>query len=233
MLALRAAVRGLRPAGPLAPVPHQHRRLAPLSTIPTTTPPAATNNHHQPPPPQAAVNFGDTSTAYSTLTTADLVRAYLVFRACGLRPLVAHADAVLRTTYKVLGKSVTEALVKSTFFKHFCAGETAQGIRPRVERLRKAGVGGILDYAAEADVQQMQEGSQAGTTQAYTEGAITCRCVLVGLESWVDYIHGLKAIDRNQPPIDTIHTACTTTRASGAATHTCRHSSSASTRSRT
>lgn len=46
-----------------------------------------------------------------------------------------------------------------------------------MERLRRAGVGGILDFAAEADVQQMASPEQAETTQAYTEGAITCRCV--------------------------------------------------------
>lgn len=134
----------------------------------------ATSARSTPPPP---IDFSDTAAAYSSLATADLVRAYLVFRACGLRPLVTHADEVLRFAYRLLGKTLTEMVVASTFFRHFCAGETAQGIRPRVERLRRAGVGGILDFAAEADVQQMASPAQAETTQAYTEGAITCRCV--------------------------------------------------------
>ena len=45
-----------------------------------------------------------------------------------------------------------EMVVRPTFFGHFCAGEDEQSIRPTVELLQKFGVGGILDYAAEADV---------------------------------------------------------------------------------
>ena len=88
---------------------------------------------------------------------------------------MSHADAVLRTSYKLLGKGLTEAVVRATFFRHFCAGETAATIRPRVGRLRRAGVAGILDYAAEADIHSMASPAQAPTQSAYAEGAITCR----------------------------------------------------------
>ncbi len=67
-------------------------------------------------------------------------------------------------------------MVRHTFFRHFCAGETAKTIRPRVEKLRKGGVAGILDYAAEADITQMTANpEQEATTQAYKEGDIACR----------------------------------------------------------
>jgi hypothetical protein len=167
MLALRRAALLRRPptAPPAPPAAALAHRSLPLST---TADHHHHHHHHNNNNNKPAVDFTDTASAYSSLATADLLRAYLVFRACGLRPLVAHADSLLQTAYSVLGKGVTEALVKATFFRHFCAGETAQLIRPRVERLRKAGVGGILDYAAEADV--------VGTTAAaYTEGAIQCR----------------------------------------------------------
>ncbi len=172
MLALRRAAALRR-----APLLQLHRRGRALSTapsIPTTPTPikATTTTTNKTTP---AVDFGDTAVAYRSLATSDLVRAYLVFRACGLRALVTHADSLLRAAYTVLGTSLTEALVKATFFRHFCAGETAQGIRPRVEALRRAGVGGILDYAAEADVAAMASPAQAETTAAYTEGAIQCR----------------------------------------------------------
>jgi proline dehydrogenase len=85
-----------------------------------------------------------------------------------VRPLVQHADNLLRQCYAILGKAPTEALVRATFFSHFCAGEDSVSIKPRVASLRKAGVGGILDYAAEAD-------SAPSTAQAYAGGDIQCR----------------------------------------------------------
>jgi proline dehydrogenase len=53
---------------------------------------------------------------------------------------------------KVLGKSITNSILKASFFGHFCAGEDAVSIQPTVKRLQEYGVGSILDYAAEADV---------------------------------------------------------------------------------
>ena len=46
------------------------------------------------------------------------------------------------------------AVVRRTFFAHFCAGETADGTVDAVNRLREANVNAIMDYAAEADVEQ-------------------------------------------------------------------------------
>ncbi len=44
------------------------------------------------------------------------------------------------------------AIVRRTFFQHFCAGVDSEDIKPRLTQLKKSGVGAILDYAAEADV---------------------------------------------------------------------------------
>ncbi|KAL6067637.1 Proline dehydrogenase [Balamuthia mandrillaris] len=44
--------------------------------------------------------------------------------------------------------------MKQTFFAHFCAGEKAEEFLPVIDRLRVAGIGAILDYAAESDVPQ-------------------------------------------------------------------------------
>ena len=43
-------------------------------------------------------------------------------------------------------------LVNETFFKHFCAGQDRDEVKPLMDSLKKLGVGGILDYAAEEDV---------------------------------------------------------------------------------
>lgn len=49
-------------------------------------------------------------------------------------------------------------------------------IRPRIAKLKEAGVAGILDYAAEADIKEMMTSPAVeATTQAYKEGEIACR----------------------------------------------------------
>lgn len=53
---------------------------------------------------------------------------------------------------KIIGKNATLALVRQTFFKHFCAGESKEEVIPLMKRLGKFGVSGIMDYAAEEDV---------------------------------------------------------------------------------
>ncbi|RHY33002.1 hypothetical protein DYB32_001982 [Aphanomyces invadans] len=52
-----------------------------------------------------------------------------------------------------MGKSITDWALKKSFFGHFCAGENASDIQPALKRLESAGIGAILDYAAEADVE--------------------------------------------------------------------------------
>lgn len=51
-------------------------------------------------------------------------------------------------------------LLRHTFFAHFCAGETADDIGPSMRALEAANIGGILDYAAEADVSSVGEADQ-------------------------------------------------------------------------
>ena len=42
--------------------------------------------------------------------------------------------------------------MRHTFYNHFCAGESIEELKPLLEKLKKYGVGAILDYAVEADV---------------------------------------------------------------------------------
>lgn len=49
---------------------------------------------------------------------------------------------------------MTDPLLKATYFGHFCAGTNEQDIAPTVKFLETCGVGSILDYAAEADVEE-------------------------------------------------------------------------------
>lgn len=82
----------------------------------------------------------------------QLLRSLLVFNVCKVPFIVINADSVLRKSYRFLGTACTNAILKASFFGHFCAGEDEDSIRPTIKNLELAGIGSILDYAAENDV---------------------------------------------------------------------------------
>jgi proline dehydrogenase len=173
MLAPRAVPRLLSRAGRL-----RAGIRRPLSQIPLQGAPGVHKEEPASKPERrlGTVDFYDTKVAYGSLPTSEILRALVVFHTCSIKPLVQNADTLLKRAYAVFGRGLTEAVVRHTFFRHFCAGETATTIRPRVESLRKGGVGSILDFAAEADIHQMASDTTThATTQAYTGGEIQCR----------------------------------------------------------
>lgn len=70
-------------------------------------------------------DFTDFQEAHQPKSNLELLRAYGVFTMCQIRPLVTHADSLLSLSKKVLGQSITNGIVRETFFAHFCAGELA------------------------------------------------------------------------------------------------------------
>lgn len=98
------------------------------------------------------IDFTDTRTAYAALPTSALARALAIFALCGVKPLVTHSDALVRAARRSLGDAAVAAMMRPTFFAHFCAGEDGESIKPTIARLQRSGIGGILDYAAEADL---------------------------------------------------------------------------------
>jgi len=96
-------------------------------------------------------DFNDAKAAYESKTNGELAKAVLAFGLCQVRPLVRHSEGVLKLTRRVAGDRITDGLLKATLFGHFCAGENEEGIRPTIASLEKAGIGSILDYAAEDD----------------------------------------------------------------------------------
>jgi proline dehydrogenase len=97
-------------------------------------------------------DFNNNRLAFDAKSTASLLRAHLVFSLCLIKPLVSNAGPLLKMTRRVFGDFITDTLLKSTFFGHFCAGEDEKGLKPAIADLRRNGIGGILDYAAESDV---------------------------------------------------------------------------------
>ena len=104
--------------------------------------------------PQPIINFNDTAVAFRSKTLYELSRAKVVFTTCQIKTLVKHSESLIRTSYKLAGMKITNSMLRWTFFGHFCAGEDEKLIKPTVDYLQRNGVGSILDYAAEADVEE-------------------------------------------------------------------------------
>ncbi|KAF1772282.1 FAD-linked oxidoreductase-like [Phytophthora cactorum] len=106
----------------------------PSSTAPTAAvAPAAAHDHStlgQSKKTSLADEFHDTERIFATKTTPELVRAYGVYFMSQFRPLVQHSGELL---------------------------EDVNEIRPVIRKLETAGIGAILDFAAEADVEQPRD----------------------------------------------------------------------------
>mmetsp|Transcript_12195 Transcript_12195/g.15214 ORF Transcript_12195/g.15214 Transcript_12195/m.15214 type:complete len:658 (+) Transcript_12195:72-2045(+) len=97
-------------------------------------------------------DFSDTRLAYGSKSTAELLTSLFILHLCRVKPVVQNAERLISLSRRVLGATVTDAVIRHTFFKQFCGGEDAEGIRPTIESLKNHGIGSILDYAAESDM---------------------------------------------------------------------------------
>eukprot|EP00928_Gymnodinium_smaydae_P022930 TRINITY_DN19108_c1_g1_i1.p1 TRINITY_DN19108_c1_g1~~TRINITY_DN19108_c1_g1_i1.p1 ORF type:complete len:654 (+),score=172.93 TRINITY_DN19108_c1_g1_i1:112-2073(+) len=99
---------------------------------------------------KTALAFQDASVAFQSKGNLELLRTWLVFQICTIGPVVRHCSMLYDLAERVLGTTVVHFFMRHSFFNHFCAGETAEELKPKMDALRRLGVGGILDYAAEA-----------------------------------------------------------------------------------
>lgn len=83
---------------------------------------------------------------------------------------VRHAEPLLRRTRCVVGDTITDRLLKASLFGHFCAGENETEIQNPIHALQRAGIGSILDFAAEDDVAPSGSSSSSSSSCA---GAVT------------------------------------------------------------
>ena len=116
-----------------------------------------------------AVDFSDPKTAFATKSTGELFRAWCVLYGCSFGSLVKRVDSLYNASLTVLGDRITHSLIEKTLFRHFCAGVDESDIARPIKRLNEAGVGGILDYAAEAkeeDEHEVVEGKLPLKSQA-------------------------------------------------------------------
>jgi len=77
---------------------------------------------------------------------------------------VNHARTLHDTSRYVLGDRLTDWFIRQSFFSVFCSGRNREETMQMLQELEKRGVGGILDYAAEADVDESQKRDDVGMT---------------------------------------------------------------------
>ncbi|CAG5095610.1 Oidioi.mRNA.OKI2018_I69.XSR.g14260.t3.cds [Oikopleura dioica] len=100
------------------------------------------------------LTFTDHKFAFQSKTTAELLRASLCFNLFSIKYLVENNEKIMAVMSKVLGEKAFHALMKATVYGQFVAGEDKDKIKGCVERLTGAGVGSILDYAVEEDIDE-------------------------------------------------------------------------------
>ncbi|XP_076369038.1 proline dehydrogenase slgA isoform X2 [Tachypleus tridentatus] len=66
--------------------------------------------------------------------------------------MIGLTYGLLKIGLSILGQRLFNYLMRSTFYGHFVAGESVDGIQPTINRLYSFGVKPILDYSAEEDM---------------------------------------------------------------------------------
>lgn len=91
----------------------------------------------------------------ASIPSAELVRAYLVYKVCGMPIIVDAAPALLDTFSKsrIPGvAAVTNAIIRRTFFSQFVAGEDLPETMETIALMNARGIGALLNYGAEAEM---------------------------------------------------------------------------------
>jgi len=107
------------------------------------------------------VDFTNTEIAFKQLPDGDLFKAWTLFRAINVKPLVAAGPPLINFALKL--HLPIKFLLRATVFRHFCGGETLEDCAPTMERLRRGGVYSILDYGVEGE--KTEKGFEAATEE--------------------------------------------------------------------
>lgn len=96
-----------------------------------------------------SLSFENTEIAFKGKSTADLNRAYWLFKLVSSNILVKLGTPITNLALKV-GLPI-KGIIRDTIFKHFCGGETIEDCKETIESLATNGVGTILDYSVEGE----------------------------------------------------------------------------------
>ncbi len=107
------------------------------------------------------ISFEDTEVAFRYKDNAALRKANFIFSLVNHPWISSIATGSVKLALQL--HLPVEAIIKSTVFNHFCAGESLEKCDDEIELLGKFGVGTILDYSVEG------EKSESGFDQTMEE----------------------------------------------------------------
>ncbi|WWD18940.1 hypothetical protein CI109_103396 [Kwoniella shandongensis] len=99
-----------------------------------------------------------------TATTGQLLRSYLVYTLISTPGIVDYSPHILHTlthTSIPFVRHITEYFVRNTFFDQFVPGETVEECMTSMVDMRLRGIGSMLNYSAEAEVEENDEAGDA------------------------------------------------------------------------
>ena len=96
------------------------------------------------------ISFENTEVAFASKSDKDLNRAYRLFKLVGNPTLVRFGNWATDLALKL--RLPIKGIVKKTIFKQFCGGETIEECNYTIKQLYDFGVGTILDYSVEGNL---------------------------------------------------------------------------------
>ncbi|KAI9488936.1 FAD-linked oxidoreductase-like protein [Zychaea mexicana] len=105
----------------------------------------------------AELNDDDNRSFLQAKSTEELVLATFVYKLCTLSWLVDAAPHLIHLAHTLGMEKVAYWVVRSTFFKNFCGGETAEECMSVMDKLTRSGINSILDLSVEADENVTQD----------------------------------------------------------------------------
>lgn len=164
----RFLVRHLRPACSRLKLPLRERPVQLSAAHFLSTRGRAKEEHHQ------TLDFSNAKEAFQSVSSRELWRHYLVFKAFSYEWLVDQSQEIIFWTRKMLGRRLFSRLMKTTVYGQFVAGEDVDSILPNIAKLKDNGVRPILDYATEEDIPDSKEASRVSARTYVYKGEEKC-----------------------------------------------------------
>lgn len=94
----------------------------------------------------------DNRIAVQAKSTQELAMALFIYRLCSFPWLVDAAPYLISAAERLHLQDPVYWLIKQTFFRHFCGGETSEECISSMDKLAQSGINCILDLSVEADL---------------------------------------------------------------------------------
>jgi len=162
----------------------------------------------------ASINFDNVDDVFRERSTMQLLGHYLILKMCSWNWFVDHAPQILTTLEKWHLSAPAYWVVKHTFFRHFCAGETIESGVAAASNLKKLGISTILDYSVEADkklhpfdtvveklIETIKEGARQRNTLAFSCFKMTALTEPEFLETFSKVLHSYEKNPNLERPV--------------------------------